>query len=294
MILTANSLEFPTLAAASSPYKRGRHPNRLPFRGVLTLLDVPSDRAPAGARGHRVILPRAAAASALPTLVGMALDYTPALDGHDARRKIGVISSAEITSLSKAFVIPSETPLLLSSEGSRRATARPADSKESAGLNARGELPYLSGNRQLAAGHCLSITGYIFARDFPEVVRDLRAARAAAVTMPQLAASVTPKADDPMARSPDGPISALPRCARDVSITANAAAIAAPNITTSAVGNRPPVTGHFPLGLSYEIAEVAIENFDAPIWVVTDMTFTGAAVLRRDKAAYRNTWIEVD
>lgn len=73
-----------------------RHPNRLAFRGVLTLVDAPSDRAPAGARGHRVLLTCAAAEAALPPLLGMGLDYTPSLDGHDARRKIGIITSAEI------------------------------------------------------------------------------------------------------------------------------------------------------------------------------------------------------
>ena len=31
------------------------HPNRIPFEGVLTVVDVASDRAPSGARGHRVI-----------------------------------------------------------------------------------------------------------------------------------------------------------------------------------------------------------------------------------------------
>src|SRR6185312_3513112 len=37
------------------------HPNRVPFEGVLTLVDEPSNRPPSGARGHRVILTRAAA-----------------------------------------------------------------------------------------------------------------------------------------------------------------------------------------------------------------------------------------
>jgi len=32
------------------------HPNRHEFRGVLTLADAPSERAPSGARGHRVLL----------------------------------------------------------------------------------------------------------------------------------------------------------------------------------------------------------------------------------------------
>jgi hypothetical protein len=36
------------------------HPNRLPFRGVLTLVGVASQRSPAGARGHRVMLTRTA------------------------------------------------------------------------------------------------------------------------------------------------------------------------------------------------------------------------------------------
>src|SRR5437899_5782972 len=98
------------------------HPNRLPFRGVLTILDVPSDRPPAGARGHRVVLTRAAAEAALPSLIGMAVDFTAGFDGHDARRKVGIITSAEIRSVK------------------------------------------------------IEVQGYIFARDFPEVVRELQTA----------------------------------------------------------------------------------------------------------------------
>ena len=55
------------------------HPNRLPFRGVLTLVGVASQRSPSGARGHRVMLTRPATEAALPSLLGMALDYAPAL-----------------------------------------------------------------------------------------------------------------------------------------------------------------------------------------------------------------------
>src|SRR5690349_11520839 len=73
-----------------------RHPNRQPFRGVLTLVDSPSDRPPAGARGHRVVLTRVAAERAIPSLLGMGLDFTRAFDGHDVRQKIGIITSAEI------------------------------------------------------------------------------------------------------------------------------------------------------------------------------------------------------
>ena len=77
------------------------HPNRLPFRGVLTLVGIASQRPPSGARGHRVMLTRKATEAALPSLLGMALDYAPALDAHDARRKIGIITEAEIVPLNR-------------------------------------------------------------------------------------------------------------------------------------------------------------------------------------------------
>jgi hypothetical protein len=99
------------------------HPNRVPFSGVLTRLDVPSDRPPAGAAGHRVILPRSVAERALPSLLGMAVGCAAGLRGHDARRKIGVITRAEIR------------------------------------------------------GDRLEVAGYLFGKDFPEIVRELRARR---------------------------------------------------------------------------------------------------------------------
>ncbi|SRR5579883_3478487 len=157
------------------------HPNRLPFRGVLTLVGVASQRAPSGARGHRVMLTRAASENALPSLLGMALDYAPSLEAHDARRKIGIITQADIVPLPQ--------------------------SKTSGPIG------------QIAIG------GYLFAHDFPDVVEEMRG----------------------------------------------------------------PAAGR--LGMSYEIANATVPNQEAPIWAVTDFTFTGAAVLRRDKAAYPQTWI---
>ena len=73
-----------------------RHPNRVAFEGVLTVVDAASDKAPAGARGHRVMLTREAAEKALPSLLGMAVDYRPGWDGHDARRKIGLMTEADV------------------------------------------------------------------------------------------------------------------------------------------------------------------------------------------------------
>lgn len=164
------------------------HPNREQFCGVLTLVDVASDRAPAGARGHRVVLTRAAAEDGLPSLLGMALDYSPGLDRHDTRRKIGVITRAEIS------------------------------------------------------GRRLELWGYLFAKDFPEIVKEIR-------------------------RGGNS---------RQLSAAAN--------------GGKETVSC---LGMSYEIADARVADLRAKVWTLTHVTFTGAAVLRRDKAAYEETWIEM-
>jgi hypothetical protein len=145
------------------------HPNRVPFEGVLTLVDEPSNRPPSGARGHRVVLTRAAALAALPSLLGMAVDYTPGWDGHDARRKCGIITHADV-----------------------------------------------DGNR-------LQVSGYLFGKDFPEVEEQMRRSLAGS------------------------------------------------------------------MGMSYELADAHVADMNAAIWTLTRATFTGAAILLREKAAYRNT-----
>lgn len=87
MKLEAMAIKIPAVAG---------HPNRIPFEGVLTMVDEASDRAPSGARGHRVVLTKTAAMAALPSLLGMAVDYRPGWDGHDARRKCGIITHADV------------------------------------------------------------------------------------------------------------------------------------------------------------------------------------------------------
>jgi hypothetical protein len=158
MELRAMAVEFPVVHG---------HPNRLPFEGVLTLVDVASDKAPNGARGHRVVLTRAAAEAALPSLLGMAVDYKAGWDGHDARQKCGIITAAEV-----------------------------------------------DGNR-------LRVAGYLFARDFPEMEDKIHTAE--------------------------------------------------------------------PMGMSYELADAHVADMRASVWTLTRATFTGAAILLKDKAAYRST-----
>lgn len=154
--------------AVGIPHVEG-HPNRMPFEGVLTVVNEASDKAPAGARGHRVILTRKAAEQALPSLLGMAVDYKPGWDGHDARRKIGVLTKADLV------------------------------------------------------GQRLEVSGYLYARDFPEVAQSIAAQRSTL------------------------------------------------------------------LGMSYELADAKVEDMRAEVWKLTRVTFTGAAILMREKAAYRAT-----
>lgn len=145
------------------------HPNRVEFEGTLTMVDTASDKPPAGARGHRVILTREAAEKALPSLLGMAVDYRPGWDGHDARRKIGLLTEANLV------------------------------------------------------GQKLVVRGYIYARDFSDAAEAIQA------------------------HAPDQ------------------------------------------MGMSYEIADARVEDMRAEIWKLTRVTFTGAAILLREKAAYRET-----
>ena len=115
------------------------------------------------------MLTREAAEKALPSLLGMAVDYKPSWDGHDARRKIGLLTEADLV------------------------------------------------------GEKLMVKGYLYARDFPDVQKAMQA--------------------------------------------------------------------HAPgaMGMSYEIADARVEDMRATVWKLTRATFTGAAILLRDKAAYRGT-----
>src|SRR5271167_3754492 len=190
-------------AMALTMPKVAGHPNRLPFRALLTLAGVASQRAPHGAQGHRVMLTRSAADAALPSLLGMALDYAPSLDSHDVRRKIGIITEATIVPLHPTLS-PGAPPLL------------PAVGNRVGPGKVTGQL---------------AVSGYLFAKDFPDVVDEIRAQSSAADST---------------------------------------------------------------LGMSYEVTSVDIPHRSSSIWTVTAFTFTGAAVLRRDKAAYPQTWIALE
>ena len=146
------------------------HPNRMPFRGVLTRVDQPSDSAPGGSGGRLINVQGRAAERALASLLGMGVNYTTAFDGHDVQAKVGVITAATLE------------------------------------------------------GNAIVIEGFIYAADFPEV-----------------AASIKAQKDQ--------------------------------------------------LGFSFEAQQIYVADPRADVLDITALTFTGAAILLKDKAAYRSTSI---
>ena len=155
--LYARSLDVPSSGA-----------NRLPFRGVLTRIDEPSNSAPHGSNGKRVLITMVAARNALDSLLGMAVNY--GFDDHKPQEKVGVIFGSEII------------------------------------------------------GNELHINGVIYAADFPEVAAQIQANK-------------------------------------DM------------------------------LGFSFEARDLFTNDANADPISIVDLSFTGAAILLKDKAAYKHTAI---
>ena len=88
-VLEALSLRIPTVLSEEQV-------NRAPFTGILTRVDEPSTRPPNGSEGHCVLMPRAAAERALPSLLGMGVNSATNLREHAKKMKIGIITDASI------------------------------------------------------------------------------------------------------------------------------------------------------------------------------------------------------
>jgi hypothetical protein len=217
------------------------HPNRAAFRGVLTVVDVASQRAPSGSKGHRVMLTRAAAEAALPSLLGMALDYAPSFDRHDQRRKVGVITSAEIV------------------------------------------------------GRNLEVGGFLYAKDFPEIVEEIAKGGRRERGLSAVGQKSRTEGETGIVGSAESHGCALFNEGARLRASL-AAAIEKIRSLTRQSGPREvegAALGVGVLGMSYEVADVQVSDMRMRVWTLTRVTFTGAAVLRRDKAAYEDTWIEL-
>ncbi|MGA8429700.1 MAG: hypothetical protein WB729_07755 [Candidatus Sulfotelmatobacter sp.] len=233
--------------AIAMPEVKG-HPNRVAFRGVLTVVDTPSQKPPSGSKGHLVVLSRTAAEAALPSLLGMALDYSPSFDRHDVRRKVGVITQADLV------------------------------------------------------GRNLELSGYLFARDFPEVVDEIEKTERG---IKNVASSVLhPRETDfgseqrVLAGESNWKhsLSAVAREARAIASTLRklrGGRTILSEIDLSAKAESIQLSSGAELGMSYEVTDVEVADTRANIWTLKRVTFTGAAILRRNKAAYRDTWIEL-
>lgn len=71
------------------------HPNKMPFKGVLLIVDQPSTKPPHGSRGHRIYVPKNVVQKKLDGLIGMGVNYDSVdLDSHDTSHKVGIITAA--------------------------------------------------------------------------------------------------------------------------------------------------------------------------------------------------------
>lgn len=148
-----------------------KHPNKRSFTGVLTRLDLPSDKAPGGSDGHRVLVTTEAAVAALDSLNVTPIGFGKCWTVHDYQQRCGITTEAWIE------------------------------------------------------GDELRVRGYIFERDFPQVIRMIEGGK---------------------------------------------------------------------IGMSYEIATASVKDKRDDIWVLSNIIFSGAAILYADKAAYRTTSISLD
>lgn len=69
------------------------HPNKREFLGILTFTDTPSDQPTSGSRGHKILVSSGVIDAALPSLIGMGVNYSGKAE-HAPRQKCGVVTAA--------------------------------------------------------------------------------------------------------------------------------------------------------------------------------------------------------
>jgi hypothetical protein len=289
------TIELESMAIAM-PEVEG-HPNREPFCGVLTLVDVPSQRAPSGSRGHQVLLTRAAAEAALPSLLGMALDYAPSFDRHDMRRKVGVITQADVVGQNLeigGYLFARDFPEVVKKIG------------ESGRRERRAKVSSLLPTKAVRAGAVFA--GNIFG--MAELSGGARSSRASLGLNPS--ASLRAGSQEcPFPHNPESPqdtqlslketglkgsLSTLANRLLRLTVALRGKSMGIRETSDETRSPLPAEGLHAEdagLGMSYEVTGVELVSARARVWTLTKVMFTGAAILRRDKAAYRDTWIEL-
>jgi hypothetical protein len=173
----------------------------------------------------------------------MAVDYAPGLDKHDAQRKVGIITRADVV------------------------------------------------------GNDLEVGGYLYSKDFPEIVREVarhgrRPVRSGIGSSVLRFRPKKPAALDEGQRLRGRLAAAIAEIRGMISAgRRKPQGVRTPIVLRAAAASS---RGYEPgLGMSYELTKVNVLDLSARIWILTDVTFTGAAILRKSKAAYQNTWIEL-
>jgi hypothetical protein len=265
------------------------HPNREPFCGVLTLVDMPSQRPPSGSRGHQVVLTRAAAEAALPSLLGMGLDYAPSFDRHDVQRKVGVITRADVVGRN------------LEIGGYLFARDFPEVVKKIGAGGRRGKLGRVLPSRARAASICgvAEASGGVGSSRASLGLNPSTSLRAGSQECPFPHNLQSPhklhfphKLQSPHKLS----LSGLAKRLLDLTMALRGGLPDREEETDEARHPRHTESLHAEdagLGMSYEVTGVEFSDGRARVWTLTKVMFTGAAILRRDKAAYRDTWIEL-
>lgn len=73
------------------------HPNKMPFHGLMTWFNRPSDKPVGGAGGKKVVIPAEYGIPALATLKGMAVNFDSLwMDKHVVKNKIGIVEEYEV------------------------------------------------------------------------------------------------------------------------------------------------------------------------------------------------------
>ncbi|WP_407310533.1 DUF6582 domain-containing protein [Desulfosporosinus sp. SB140] len=70
------------------------NPNKMPFSGVLTYLNVPSDLPPGGSGGLKVLIPLDVGKEAVESLKGMPVNLKSSMDDHDSQKVVGIFEDA--------------------------------------------------------------------------------------------------------------------------------------------------------------------------------------------------------
>lgn len=104
--MSVQSLKI-SMQAGSVSLGELEHPNKMPFEGILTWFNAPSDKPVGGAGGKRVVIPSEYGTKGLASLRGMAVNFDSLwMDKHVSTNKIGIIEDAWVGEANEEGAIP--------------------------------------------------------------------------------------------------------------------------------------------------------------------------------------------